>query len=125
MHSYHWMSSHSTLLCTRQQGLTPFFVNSARHPRVPTLLAVGRPTAPRGSTLRGDEGDKHRLSAAHGILSAKEVTRSNAESAVLTPRGVASLLDQWTKQTLFDPLMSTRPPTANIESARPIDDMVV
>ena len=34
-------------------GLTPFFVNSARHPRVPTLLAVGRPTAPRDSTLGG------------------------------------------------------------------------
>ena len=34
-------------------GLTPFFVNSARHPRTPTLLAVCRPTAARGSTLGG------------------------------------------------------------------------
>ena len=36
-------------------GLTPFFVNSARHSRVPTLLAVGRPTVFRGSTVGEDE----------------------------------------------------------------------
>ncbi|KAE8880188.1 hypothetical protein PF005_g11794 [Phytophthora fragariae] len=35
-------------------GLTPFFANNARHPRVPALIAVGHPTAPRGSTLGGD-----------------------------------------------------------------------
>ena len=43
-------------------GLTPFVVNSARHPRVSTLLDVVRPTPSRGSTVRGDEGDKHRPS---------------------------------------------------------------
>ena len=69
--------------------LTPFYVNSARHPRVPTRLAVGRPTAPRGSTLGGNEGDKHRKSAGHGILSVNIATRSKAKASVSTPRGVA------------------------------------
>ena len=104
-------------------GLTPFFVNSARHPRVPTLLAVGRPTAPRGSTLEGDDGDKQRSSAAHGILSANVVTRSKAKPHVLTPRGVASPLARWTAHTLIDPSSGTRSPTANyapIESVQPI-----
>ena len=55
-------------------GLTLFFVNSSRHPRVPALLAVGHPTAFHGSTLGGVESDKHRLSTAHGILSANVVT---------------------------------------------------
>ena len=34
-------------------GLTPVFANSSCHPRVPTLLAVGQPSALRGSTLAG------------------------------------------------------------------------
>ncbi|GMF21095.1 unnamed protein product [Phytophthora fragariaefolia] len=34
-------------------GLTPFFVNNARHPRVPALLAVRSPHAAPGSTLGG------------------------------------------------------------------------
>ena len=55
-------------------GLTPFFVNSARNSRVPTLLAVSRLTASRGSTLGEDEGDKDRSSSAHDILSANVVT---------------------------------------------------
>ena len=71
-------------------GLTPFFVNSARHPRAPTLLAVGRPTAPLSSTMVRDEGDKQRSSAAQGILCANVITRSKAKSAVSTPRDVAS-----------------------------------
>ena len=93
-----------------------------------TLLAVGRPTAPRGSTLEGDEGDKQRSSAAHGILSANVVTRSKAKPHVLTPRGVASPLARWTAQTLIDPSSGTRSTTANyapIESARSIDDKAV
>ncbi|CAI5704106.1 unnamed protein product [Peronospora effusa] len=83
-------------------GLTPFFVNSARHPRVPTVLAVGRPTTP--------------------------ITRSKAKTAILTPSDVASPLARWTAQTLIDPSSGKRSPTANyapIESARPIDDMAV
>ena len=57
-------------------GLTPFYVNLARNPRLPTLLSMCRPTAPRGFTLGGNEGDKHRSSAAHGILSAYVVARA-------------------------------------------------
>ncbi|KAE9022776.1 hypothetical protein PF011_g4303 [Phytophthora fragariae] len=34
-------------------GLTPFFVNNARHPRVPALLAVRSSNAPAVSTLGG------------------------------------------------------------------------
>ncbi|CAI5705840.1 unnamed protein product [Peronospora effusa] len=83
-------------------GLTPFFVNSARHPRVPTVLAVGRPTTP--------------------------ITRSKAKTATLTPSDVASPLSRWTAQKLVDPSSGKRSPTANyapIESARPMDDMAV
>ncbi|GAB9477757.1 Transposon Tf2-6 polyprotein, partial [Globisporangium polare] len=37
-------------------GLTPFYVNHARHPRVPAMLAVGgAPTEPAASTLDGEE----------------------------------------------------------------------
>lgn len=36
-------------------GMTPFFVNSARHPRVPAMLAVGHPTELRDFTLGGEE----------------------------------------------------------------------
>ncbi|KAG3010650.1 hypothetical protein PC123_g15033 [Phytophthora cactorum] len=38
-------------------GLTPFFVNNARHPCVPALLAVGHPTALCVSTLGGEEAE--------------------------------------------------------------------
>ncbi|GMF41143.1 unnamed protein product [Phytophthora fragariaefolia] len=38
-------------------GVTPFFANNARHPRVPALLAVGHPTVPGASTLGGDDDD--------------------------------------------------------------------
>uniref|UniRef100_A0AAV1TNN0 Integrase catalytic domain-containing protein n=1 Tax=Peronospora matthiolae TaxID=2874970 RepID=A0AAV1TNN0_9STRA len=102
--------------------------DSARHPRVPTLLAVGQPTALRGSTLSGGDNDKQRSSEAHGILSANVVNYSKAKSSVSTPRDVASPLAQWTAQTLIDPSSRMRNPKANhapIESARPIDDMAV
>lgn len=103
-------------------------MNSARHPRVPILLAVGLPTAPHGSTLEGGEGDKQRSSAAHRILSANVVTRSKAKSVVLTPCGVASPLVQWTARILIDLYPNTPSPTANyapFESARPVDEMAV
>lgn len=88
-------------------GLTPFFVNSARHPQVPTLFVVSLPTSPRGSTLEGDEGDKQRSSAAHGIWRANVVTRSKAKSALLMTHGMAYLLAQWTAKRLIDPSSST------------------
>ena len=89
---------------------------------------MGRPTASRGSTMGEGVGDKHRSNAAHDILSANVVTRYKTKSAVLTPRGEASSLAQWTALTLIDRCSSTRSPTANyasIKSARPIDDMSV
>ena len=88
-------------------------MNSARHPRVPTLLAVGRPTIPSGSTLGGDKGDKQGSSAVHGILSANVVTRSKAKTATLTPPDLASPLARWTAQTFIDPSSGKRSPTAN------------
>ena len=93
--------------------LTSFFGNSARHSRVPTYLAVMCPTSHCVSTIGEDEGDKHRSNAAHCSLSANVVTRAKAKASVLTPSGVASLLAQWTAQTLIDPSLSTRSPTAN------------
>ena len=74
--------------------LTPFFANSARHPRVHTLLAVGHPTDLRGSTLKGDESNKQLSSVAYGIPSANVVTRFKAKTSVLTPRDLASRLAQ-------------------------------
>ena len=75
-------------------GLTPFFVNLSRHPRVSTLLAVSCPTSSRGSTLGGlkvlNIGRVH----LYGILSANVVTRTKAKAAVLKPRGVESPLAQ-------------------------------
>ena len=103
-------------------------MNLARHPQVLTLLSVGRPTAPHGFTLGGNEGDKHWSSASHAILSANVVTRSKAKSAVSTPRDVASPLARWTAQTLFGPSSGTHSShqlVAPIELARPIDDMAV
>ena len=41
-------------------GLMPLYVNSARHPRVSILLAVGRPTASHAFILGGKEGNKYR-----------------------------------------------------------------
>uniref|UniRef100_A0AAV1UUW9 Integrase catalytic domain-containing protein n=1 Tax=Peronospora matthiolae TaxID=2874970 RepID=A0AAV1UUW9_9STRA len=109
-------------------GLTPFFANLARHPRVLTLLAVGQPTALRGYTLVGGDSGKQRSSASRGILSAIVVTQSKVKPFVLTPRDVASPLAPWTAQTLIDPSSGMRRPQANyapIESARPFDDMAV
>ena len=109
-------------------GLTPLYVNLARHPQVLTFLSVSRPTAPRGFTLGGNEGDKHWSSASHGILSVNVVTRSKAKAAVLIKRCVVSPFAQWSEQTLIDPSSSMRSPTAIymlIESVQPIDDMAV
>ena len=53
--------------------LTPLYANLARHPQDLTLLAVGRPTAPRGFILGGNEGDTHWSTVSHAILSANVV----------------------------------------------------
>ncbi|KAE8876056.1 hypothetical protein PF003_g39779 [Phytophthora fragariae] len=74
-------------------GLTPFFANNARYPRVPALIAVGHPTAPRESTLGGDEdGVNDMTSAAHEDVTLNTVTRSKTKKALATPDIAASPL---------------------------------
>ncbi|POM64448.1 Putative Polyprotein [Phytophthora palmivora] len=88
-------------------GLTPFFANNARHPRVPALLAVGHPTVSGASTLGGD-GDGANdgyvvTSGVHDPETLFVVTRSKAKHALATPGPAASPLLAWTARTLIDP----------------------
>ncbi|KAE9289093.1 hypothetical protein PR003_g25646, partial [Phytophthora rubi] len=110
-------------------GLTPFFANNARHPRVPALIAVGHPTAPRGSTLGGDEDDVHDMtSAAHEDVTLNAVTRSKTKKALTTPDIAASPLAAWTARTLIDPRNAGVPVAANYAPkipARPVDNTAV
>ncbi|POM72417.1 Reverse transcriptase, partial [Phytophthora palmivora] len=90
-------------------GLTPFFANNARHPRVPALLAVGHPTVSRASTLGGDDDgvndDYVETSGAHDPETLYAVTRSKAKQALATPGPAASPLAAWTARTLIDPVI--------------------
>ncbi|KAE9171268.1 hypothetical protein PF005_g27214 [Phytophthora fragariae] len=110
-------------------GLTPFFANNARHPRVPALIAVGHPTAPRGSTLGGDEDDVHDMtSAAHEDVTLNAVTRSKKKKALATPDIAASPLAAWTARTLIDPRNAGVPAAANYAPkipACPVDNAAV
>ncbi|OWZ01560.1 hypothetical protein PHMEG_00027024 [Phytophthora megakarya] len=124
--------------------LTPFFINNARHPRVPALLAVEPPPHLRGSTIGGgeidcalpDSGDKSATqpqpsaisSSALAVASANAVTRSQTRKILGTPPDAAWPIAAWTKRTLINP--SAASPTAQpasyvnytpIPSARPID----
>ncbi|KAE9038074.1 hypothetical protein PR001_g8102 [Phytophthora rubi] len=85
-------------------GLTPFFANNARHPCVPALIAVGHPTAPRGTTLGGDEdGVNDITSAAPEDVTLNAVTCSKTKKALATPDIAAPPLATWTARTLIDP----------------------
>ncbi|KAE9024981.1 hypothetical protein PF011_g3257 [Phytophthora fragariae] len=110
-------------------GLTPFFANNARHPRTPALIAVVHPTAPRGSTLGGDEDDVHDMtSAAHEDVTLNAVTRSKTKKALATPDIAASPLAAWTARTLIDPGNAGIPVAANYAPkipARPVDNAAV
>ncbi|KAE9180423.1 hypothetical protein PF005_g23279 [Phytophthora fragariae] len=110
-------------------GLTPFFANNARHPRVPALIAVDHPTAPRGSTLGGDEdGVNDMTSAAHEDVTLNAVTRSKTKKALATPDIAASPLVTWTARTLIDPGNAGVPVAANYAPktpARPVVDAAV
>ncbi|KAE8959115.1 hypothetical protein PR002_g30642 [Phytophthora rubi] len=110
-------------------GLTPFFANNARHPRVPALIAVGHPTAPRGSTLGGDEvGVNDMPSAAHEDVTLNAVTRSKTKKALATPDIAASPLAAWTARTLINPGNAGVPVAANYAPktpARPVDNAAV
>ncbi|KAG3232768.1 hypothetical protein PI124_g22153 [Phytophthora idaei] len=112
-------------------GLTPFFVNNARHPRIPALLAVGHPTAPCLSTLGGEATDGKAsastpvptspvitavLSQPVPTLVTNDFTSVASENAAInavmraqdlkiltTPRSAASPLASWTARTLINP----------------------
>ncbi|KAE8965233.1 hypothetical protein PR002_g28737 [Phytophthora rubi] len=107
-------------------GLPPFFANNARHPRVPALIAVGHPTAPRGSTLGGDEdGVNDMTSAAHEDVTLNAVTRSKTKKALATPDIAASPLATWTARALIDPGNAGVPVAPNYAPktpARPVDN---
>ncbi|KAG2778518.1 hypothetical protein Pcac1_g11308 [Phytophthora cactorum] len=123
-------------------GLTPFFVNNARHPRVPGLLAVGHPTAPCDFTLGGEEAENKASSStstptspastpvlsqpvsipvANGLssiaskdASVNAVTRAQAREILAKPRNQASPLVSWTDRTLINPgATSSVSPPAN------------
>ncbi|GMF17134.1 unnamed protein product [Phytophthora fragariaefolia] len=87
-------------------GVTPFFANNARHPRVPALLAVGHPTASGASTLGGDDDDDDDNGLADVVTSGNHdpealnaVTRSKAKKAIAAPSSAASPLGAWTART--------------------------
>ncbi|KAG2783991.1 hypothetical protein PC116_g18801 [Phytophthora cactorum] len=112
-------------------GLTPFFVNNARHPCVPALLAVGHPTALCVSTLGGEEAESKASSStstptspattpilsqpvsipvANGLssvaskdASVNAVTHAQAREILARPRNQASPLVSWTDRTLINP----------------------
>ncbi|KAE9117942.1 hypothetical protein PF010_g8413 [Phytophthora fragariae] len=106
-------------------GLTPFFANNAHQPRVPALIAVGHPTAPRGSTLGGDEdGVNDMTSTAHEDVTLNAFTRSKTKKVLATPDTAASPLAAWTEHTLIDPGKAGVPVAANYAPkipARPVD----
>ncbi|KAE8990891.1 hypothetical protein PR001_g21372 [Phytophthora rubi] len=110
-------------------GLTPFFANNARHPRVPALITVGRPTAPRGSTLGEDEdGVNDMTSAAHEDVMLNAVTRSKTKKALAAPDIAASPLATWTTRTLIDSASAGVPVATNYAPktpARPVDNAPV
>ncbi|KAE9010917.1 hypothetical protein PF005_g17558 [Phytophthora fragariae] len=110
-------------------GLTPFFANNAHHPRVPALIAVGHPTAPRGSTLGDDEdGVNDMTTAAHEDVTLNAATRSKTKKALATPDIAASPLAIWTARTLVDPGNAGVPVAANYAPktpARPADNAAV
>ncbi|KAG2911293.1 hypothetical protein PC129_g5605 [Phytophthora cactorum] len=129
-------------------GLTPFFVNNARHPRVPALLAVGHPTAPCLSTLGGEATDG-KASVITAVLSqpvptlvTNDFTSVASENATInavmraqdlkiltTPRSAASPLASWTARTLINPgaasAVSTPANYAPKQAPRPVDTTVV
>ncbi|GMF47900.1 unnamed protein product [Phytophthora fragariaefolia] len=83
-------------------GVTPFFANNARHPRVPALIAVGHPTLPGASTLGGDDVDDDNgvgdvvTSGDHDPEALNAVTRSKSKQALAAPSSAASPLAAWT-----------------------------
>ncbi|GMF59242.1 unnamed protein product [Phytophthora fragariaefolia] len=103
-------------------GLTPFFANNARHPRVPALLAVAHPTVPGASTLVGDDDGDHDedngvgdvvTSGDHDPEALHAIIRSKSKRALAAPSSAASPLAAWTARTLIDPVNTGTPIAAN------------
>ncbi|GMF17714.1 unnamed protein product [Phytophthora fragariaefolia] len=117
-------------------GVTPFFANNARHPRVLALLAVGHPTVPGASTLGGDEDDDDDngvddvvTSGDHDPKALHAVTRSKSKQALAAPSSAASPHAAWTARTLIEcPGNTDTPIAANYtpkSPARQVDNTAV
>ncbi|GMF59050.1 unnamed protein product [Phytophthora fragariaefolia] len=118
-------------------GVTPFFANNARHPRVPALLAVAHPTVPGASTLGEDDDVDHDedngvgdvvTSGDHDPEALHAITRSKSKRALAAPSSAASPLASWTARTLIDPGNTGTPTAANYtpkSPARQVDNATV
>ncbi|KAE9301584.1 hypothetical protein PR003_g22483 [Phytophthora rubi] len=79
---------------------------------ISSLIAVGHPTVPCGSTLGGDEDDVNDMtSAAHEPVTLNSVTSSKTKKALATPNTAASPLEAQTARTLIAPGNADLPTT--------------
>ncbi|GMF50554.1 unnamed protein product [Phytophthora fragariaefolia] len=110
-------------------GVTPFFANNARHPRVPALLAVAHPMVPGASTLGGDDDDDHVedngvddivTSGDHDPKALHAINRSKSKQVIAAPSSAASPLAAWTARTLIDPGNTGTPIAANYTLKPPV-----
>ncbi|GMF24368.1 unnamed protein product [Phytophthora fragariaefolia] len=118
-------------------GVTPFFANNARHPRVPALLAVAHPTVLGASTLGGDDDHHHDedngvddvvTSGYHDPEALHAISRSKSKQALAAPSYAASPLAAWTARTLIDPGNTSTPIAASYtpkSPARRVDNAAV
>ncbi|GMF35147.1 unnamed protein product [Phytophthora fragariaefolia] len=117
-------------------GITPFFANNARHPRIPALLAVGHPTVSGASTLGGDDDDDDDDNGVDDVVTSGDhdpealntVARSKSKQALAAPSFAASPLAAWTARTLVDPGNTGTPIAANYtpkSPARQVDNAAV
>ncbi|GMF20100.1 unnamed protein product [Phytophthora fragariaefolia] len=107
-------------------GITPFFANNARHPRVPALLAVGHPMVSGASPLGEDDNDVDDVvtSGAHGPEALNAVTRSKSKQTFAAPSSAASPLSVWTARTLIDPRNTGTPIAAIYTPKSPAHQVV-
>ena len=83
--------------------LTPFLVNLARHPQVPTFLPWATSQHLVAPAWRG-EGDIQQTCSSNYLSLSHPI---HGEVCCLTPRGVASPLCRWTSQRRIDPSLGT------------------
>ncbi|GMF41007.1 unnamed protein product [Phytophthora fragariaefolia] len=114
-------------------GLTPFYINFGRHPRVPALLGMERPIGPDGERnddtgcARDHDENSARVNGVltrHGTRSAARLTRARAATtatprrsagkptpltrASTTTRTASSDIAAWTNRTLIHPRQCRR-----------------